>query len=194
MENIKFEKKLQELELNKKDFVKIVRMPYQTLMNWKSKGETPTWVDTWLEKYEEEKTFSNVKGKITINKTTMENTRELLKQKYLMLNLRKPQDCLKLSYQYHQVKVNTYFDYYENTFNLFLVLSYEKSYYFTPLNIDNLIVKNPYLNDIPKEILGQILDNGSLKDFYDNMREHMIHDDVQKSNYEDYEFKNGLKS
>ncbi|ECR0853438.1 hypothetical protein F0782_08415, partial [Campylobacter coli] len=104
MENIKFEKKLQELELNKKDFVKIVRMPYQTLMNWKSKGETPTWVDTWLEKYEEEKTFSNVKGKITINKTTMENTRELLKQKYLMLNLRKPQDCLKLSYQYHQVK------------------------------------------------------------------------------------------
>ncbi|EAH8944927.1 hypothetical protein EWX29_08345, partial [Campylobacter jejuni] len=179
MENIKFEKKLQELELNKKDFVKIVRMPYQTLMNWKSKGETPTWVDTWLEKYEEEKTFSNVKGKITINKTTMENTRELLKQKYLMLNLRKPQDCLKLSYQYHQVKVNTYFDYYENTFNLFLVLSYEKSYYFTPLNIDNLIVKNPYLNDIPKEILGQILDNGSLKDFYDNMREHMIHDDVQ---------------
>ncbi|EDP7277820.1 hypothetical protein K0O43_001970, partial [Campylobacter coli] len=127
MENIKFEKKLQELELNKKDFVKIVRMPYQTLMNWKSKGETPTWVDTWLEKYEEEKTFSNVKGKITINKTTMENTRELLKQKYLMLNLRKPQDCLKLSYQYHQVKVNTYFDYYENTFNLFLVLSYEKS-------------------------------------------------------------------
>ncbi|WP_274542464.1 hypothetical protein [Campylobacter jejuni] len=41
MENIKFEKKLQELELTKKDFTKIIGMPYQTLMNWKSKGETP---------------------------------------------------------------------------------------------------------------------------------------------------------
>lgn len=188
-----FSNRLKQLDLTREDFSKLVGMNYNSVANWKSK-EIPIWVDTWLEKYEEEKTFSNVKGKITINKTTMENTRELLKQKYLMLNLRKPQDCLKLSYQYHQVKVNTYFDYYENTFNLFLVLSYERSYYFTPLNIDNLIVKNPYLNDIPKEILGQILDNGSLKDFYDNMREHMIHDDVQKSNYEDYEFKNGLKS
>ena len=73
------------------------------------------------------------------------------------------------------------------------MLSYEKSYYFTPLNIDNLIVKNPYLNDLPKEILRQILENGNLKDFYDNMREHMIHDDVQKSNYKDHEFENGLK-
>ncbi|HEA8173599.1 TPA: hypothetical protein RXN40_001693, partial [Campylobacter jejuni] len=123
-----FSNRLKQLDLTREDFSKLVGMNYNSVANWKSK-EIPIWVDTWLEKYEEEKTFSNVKGKITINKTTMENTRELLKQKYLMLNLRKPQDCLKLSYQYHQVKVNTYFDYYENTFNLFLVLNYEKSYY-----------------------------------------------------------------
>lgn len=188
-----FSNKLKQLDLTREDFSKLVNMSYNSVANWKSK-EIPAWVDSWLEQYEEEKIFSNVKGKITINKTTMENTRELLKQKYLMSALKKPEDCLKLSYQYHQVKVNIYFDYYENTFNLFLVLSYEKSYYFTPLNIDNLIVKNPYLNDVPKEILRQILDNGSLKDFYDNMREHMIHDDIQKSDYEDYEFRNGLKS
>lgn len=83
---------------------------------------------------------------------------------------------------------------YENTFNLFLILSYGKSYYFTPLNIDNLIVKNPHLNDAPKEILRQILDNSSLKDFYDNMREHITHDNIQESDYEDYEFRNGVKS
>ncbi|EAH5886770.1 hypothetical protein CYI61_04360 [Campylobacter upsaliensis] len=111
-----------------------------------------------------------------------------------MSALKKPQDCLKLSFQYHQVKVNIYFDYYENAFNLFLILSYGKSYYFTPLNIDNLIVKNPHLNDAPKEILRQILDNSSLKDFYDNMREHIIHDDIQESDYEDYEFRNGVRS
>ncbi|MBK1999966.1 hypothetical protein JG678_00695 [Campylobacter sp. 2018MI35] len=194
MTNANFEKKIQELKLSKKDFVEIIGMPYQTLMNWKAKNETPIWVDSWFQKYEDAREFYNIKDKVIIDKVMMENIKEFLKQKYLMLNLKKPQDCLKLSYQYHQVRVNIYFDYYENTFNLFLVLSYEKSYYFTPLNIDNLIVKNPYLNDIPKEILGQILDNGSLKDFYDNMREHMIHDDTQKSDYEDYEFRNGLKS
>ncbi|HEF3558337.1 TPA: hypothetical protein R9133_001627, partial [Campylobacter upsaliensis] len=98
-----FSNKLRKLQLSRDEFSKIVGMSYNSVANWKLK-EIPAWVDSWLEQYEEEKTFSNVKGKITINKTTMENTRELLKQKYLMLNLEKPQDCLKLSYQYHQVK------------------------------------------------------------------------------------------
>lgn len=47
---------------------------------------------------------------------------------------------------------------------------------------------------VPKEILRQILGNGNLKDFYNNMREHIIHDNIQEGNYEDYEFRNGLKS
>ncbi|MBZ7987459.1 hypothetical protein [Campylobacter canadensis] len=192
-----FEKKLNELNLTKKEFANMVGAVYNGVVNWNTKGETPKWVDSWLENYEQQKSFNNLVNEVekyTVKEIKMNDIKELLKQKYLMLNLRKTQDCLKLNYQYHQVKINIYFDYYENTFNLFLILSYEKSYYFTPINIDNLIVKNPYLNDVPKEILGQILDNGSLKDFYDNMREHMIHDDVQKSDYEDYEFRNGLKS
>ncbi|ECT4084344.1 TPA: hypothetical protein R2P05_000437 [Campylobacter jejuni] len=185
MDTKEFKIKLIEAEVNNLEFAKLTGLNPKSITNWNQQGKKPPeWVEPFLNYYIKAK-----KKEIKMN-----DIKELLKQKYLMLNLRKPQDCLKLSYQYHQVKVNTYFDYYENTFNLFLVLNYEKSYYFTPLNIDNLIVKNPYLNDLPKEILGQILDNGSLKDFYDNMREHMIHDDVQKSNYEDYEFKNGLKS
>ncbi|MCR6581609.1 hypothetical protein CINS5918_03840 [Campylobacter insulaenigrae] len=192
-----FEKKLNELELTKKEFANMVGAVYNGVVNWNAKGETPKWVDSWLENYERQKSFNNFVNEVekyTVKEIKMNGIKGFLKQKYLMSTFKNIEDCLKLSYQYHQVKVNIYFDYYENTFNLFLVLSYEKSYYFTPLNIDNLIVKNPYLNDVPKEILGQILDNGNLKDFYDNMREHMIHDDVQKSNYEDYEFKNGLKS
>ncbi|WP_462183613.1 hypothetical protein, partial [Campylobacter jejuni] len=41
----------------KKDFAKIVGIPYQTIVNWKSKGETPKWVDTWLENYEYKKFY-----------------------------------------------------------------------------------------------------------------------------------------
>ncbi|EAI7269768.1 hypothetical protein B0619_07285 [Campylobacter lari] len=71
MENIKFEKKLQELKLNKKDFAKIVGMPYQTLMNWKSKGETPIWVDTWLLNYEKAKVLDEISKSIkTFYKTS----------------------------------------------------------------------------------------------------------------------------
>ncbi|MEB2791728.1 hypothetical protein [Campylobacter upsaliensis] len=185
MDTKEFKIKLIEAEVNNLEFAKLTGLNPKSITNWNQQGKKPPeWVEPFLNYYIKAK-----KKEIKMN-----DIKEFLKQKYLMSALKKPQDCLKLSYQYHQVKVNIYFDYYENTFNLFLVLNYEKYYYFTPLNIDNLIVKNPYLNDIPKEILKQILDNGSLKDFYDNMREHMIHDDVQKSNYEDYEFKNGLKS
>ncbi|MCR6572962.1 hypothetical protein [Campylobacter insulaenigrae] len=184
MDTKEFKIKLIEAEVNNLEFAKLTGLNPKSITNWNQQGKKPPeWVEPFLNYY--------IKTKE--KKIKMNGIKEFLKQKYLMSTFKNIEDCLKLSYQYHQVKVNIYFDYYENTFNLFLVLSYEKSYYFTPLNIDNLIVKNPYLNDVPKEILKQILDNGNLKDFYDNMREHMIHDDVQKSNYEDYEFKNGLK-
>ncbi|EAJ7109735.1 hypothetical protein YZ59_04175 [Campylobacter upsaliensis] len=191
-----FSDKLKKLQLSRDEFSKIVGMSYNSVANWKSK-EIPAWVDSWLENYEQQKSFNHLVNEVekyTTKEIKMNDIKEFLKQKYLMSALKKPQDCLKLSFQYHQVKVNIYFDYYENTFNLFLILSYGKSYYFTPLNIDNLIVKNPHLNDAPKEILRQILDNSSLKDFYDNMREHIIHDDIQESDYEDYEFRNGVRS
>lgn len=191
-----FSNKLKELKLSKDDFSKMVGMSYNSVANWKLK-EIPSWVEPFIENYEQQKKldyFINEVEKYTTKEIKMNDAKEFLKQKYLMSALGKPRDCLKLSYQYHQVKVNIYFDYYEDTFNLYLVLSYEQYYYFTPLNIDNLILKNPYLNDIPKEILRQILDNGNLKDFYNNMREHIIHDNIQESNYEDYEFRNGLKS
>ncbi|WP_232364889.1 hypothetical protein [Campylobacter aviculae] len=38
--------------MSKKDFVGIIGMPYQTLMNWKSKDETPAWVEPFLYYYE----------------------------------------------------------------------------------------------------------------------------------------------
>ncbi|WP_300446157.1 hypothetical protein [Helicobacter typhlonius] len=60
MQNTEFEQKLEQLGLSKKEFTAIVGMPYQTLMNWKQKEQTPIWVDSWLENYAKAKTLDNV--------------------------------------------------------------------------------------------------------------------------------------
>ncbi|MBE3606341.1 hypothetical protein CCAL13119_05120 [Campylobacter sp. RM13119] len=60
MTNIEFEVRLNELNLSKKEFVEIVGMPYQTLMNWKQKDETPYWVEPFLYYYEKGKTLDEL--------------------------------------------------------------------------------------------------------------------------------------
>ena len=60
MTNVNFENKLNELNLSKKEFVQIVGMPYQTLMNWKQKDETPYWVEPFLFYYEKGKTLDEL--------------------------------------------------------------------------------------------------------------------------------------
>ncbi|EGD3450257.1 hypothetical protein IBD56_001100 [Campylobacter coli] len=47
-----FEKKLNELELTKKEFANMVGAVYNGVINWNAKGETPKWVDSWLLNYE----------------------------------------------------------------------------------------------------------------------------------------------
>lgn len=60
MKNTEFEQKLEQLGLSKKEFTAIVGMPYQTLMNWKQKEQTPVWVDSWLENYAKAKTLDQI--------------------------------------------------------------------------------------------------------------------------------------
>lgn len=64
MTNTNFEQVLQHLELTKKDFAQIVGMPYQTLMNWKQKDETPIWVDSWIENYKKARKYEIIKALI----------------------------------------------------------------------------------------------------------------------------------
>ncbi|STQ86196.1 hypothetical protein LS73_000110 [Helicobacter muridarum] len=52
MNNTDFEKRLEALKISKKDFSEIIGMPYQTMMNWKQKDETPVWVEPFLYYYE----------------------------------------------------------------------------------------------------------------------------------------------
>ncbi|EOA2863898.1 hypothetical protein ACJY7S_001695 [Campylobacter upsaliensis] len=108
-----FSNKLKKLQLSRDEFSKIVGMSYNSVANWKSK-EIPAWVDSWLENYEQQKSFNHLVNEVekyTTKEIKMNDIKEFLKQKYLMSALKKPQDCLKLSFQYHQVKVNIYFDY-----------------------------------------------------------------------------------
>lgn len=55
-----FEKKLANLNLTKKEFANLVGAVYNGVVNWNTKGETPKWVDSWLENYAKAKTLDNV--------------------------------------------------------------------------------------------------------------------------------------
>ncbi|MBS4407343.1 hypothetical protein [Campylobacter vulpis] len=55
MTNDTFEKTLLDLNLSKKDFANLANIPYQTLMNWKAKNQTPSWVKPFLSFYEKSK-------------------------------------------------------------------------------------------------------------------------------------------
>ena len=48
------------VNLSKKEFVELVGMPYQTLMNWKQKDETPYWVEPFLYHYEKGKSLDDL--------------------------------------------------------------------------------------------------------------------------------------
>ncbi|MGG7074340.1 hypothetical protein U5B43_08835 [Campylobacter sp. 9BO] len=60
MSNLEFENRLNELNLSKKEFVELIGMPYQTLMNWKQKNETPYWVEPFLKHFEKSRAFDEL--------------------------------------------------------------------------------------------------------------------------------------
>ncbi|EAI3942828.1 hypothetical protein APO40_06145 [Campylobacter coli] len=59
-----FEKKLNELELTKKEFANMVGAVYNGVINWNAKGETPKWVDTWHINYEKAKVLDEISKSI----------------------------------------------------------------------------------------------------------------------------------
>lgn len=116
--------------------------------------------------------------------------RNKLSQQCKMQKCFNASDCLKLTYQYNSVKVALYFDEYDEiTCNLFLILSYENYVYFTKIDIDALVTKNPYLEDIPFVVLEQIRKDESLQNFYDVMRDKIQNTGLKKSSYNHQDFK-----
>ncbi|CUU77832.1 acyl carrier protein [Campylobacter hyointestinalis] len=183
-----FETKLNELNLTKKEFANMVGAVYNGVVNWNTKGETPKWVDSWLENYE------NVEKKIESDK--MLDIRAFLTNQYNLQTSQKEDDCLKLNYKFNNVSVNLYFDIYDvDSIAFHMILIYEESYYYTALNIDNIISRNQYLTKVPENILFKILTNGSLDKFYNNMRQRILEDKFIASKYsQDIDFKKVLKN
>lgn len=119
--------------------------------------------------------------------------RQKLSQEYKKQKCYKPEDCLKLAYQFNAVKVALYFDEYDEiTYNLCLILSYGDDIYFTRIDIDVLAIQKLYLDKIPSAILNQIKEEGGLDNFYDVMRDKIQNAEIKKSSYKNPDFKQAV--
>ena len=106
-----------------------------------------------------------------------EEVKKHLVNRYNMLEFKTKKTCLKYHYLYSGVNVNVFFDAYDiDSLSLCLILSYEKSYYYTSLNIEDTSIRTEYLEKIPPEILDRILVDSHLVDFYNNMEMHILED------------------
>ena len=56
-----FESTLKRLDLSKADFAKMVGAVYTGVINWNVRGQTPKWVQSWLENYEKARKFDKIK-------------------------------------------------------------------------------------------------------------------------------------
>ena len=66
-----FKSRLKECGLTIKEFAEICGIHHTTISTtWKSKNETPRWVDTWLDNYLKAKTLDNVKDVICSDSPT----------------------------------------------------------------------------------------------------------------------------
>lgn len=74
--------------------------------------------------------------------------------------------ALKYCYQYHKVKINIYFDAYDDQIpTMCLIMHYNKEYYLKTMSLPNIY--SGYLAGLPKSILPRLLDaNGRLFEFY----------------------------
>lgn len=68
-----------------------------------------------------------------------------------------------------------FFDAYEiDSLSLCLILSYDKKYYYTSLNIKDTSIRIKYLDKVPSEILERILVESHLNAFYENMEKQIL--------------------
>jgi len=123
-------------------------------------------------------------------------TKEKLLEEYSRLKSPKETTAIKYWYQYKCVNVNIFFDAFDGeNLSLSMVLVYEKSYYYTSLNINNSRISKEYLVEIPRDILEQILDeNNMLDNFFKSIEEHIVLENATFINYNnDKIFSNTLK-
>lgn len=91
------------------------------------------------------------------------------------LNFKGKGTCIKYRYVYNNVIVNLYFDAFDTySKSLTLILSTEKQFYFTTLNIMNPSIRKEYLPELPFIFLARILVNNELDYFFSYMEEKIL--------------------
>jgi len=122
-------------------------------------------------------------------------TKEKLLKEYRGLTFPKETTAIKYWFQYKNVNINIFFDAFDKLSpSLSMVLIYNKSYYYTSLNIKNTEISKEYLAEIPPDMLKQILDNNILDSFFNSIDEHIAKEKAIYINYiNDKIFKNTLK-
>lgn len=104
-----------------------------------------------------------------------EHVRTKLLNDYSQLDFKGKSTCLKYRYEYNNVSVNLYFDAYDPDSNtLTMILSTEKQFYFTTLNVMNTRIRKEYLPKLPYIFLNKILVNNELDDFYNHMEDKIL--------------------
>lgn len=104
-----------------------------------------------------------------------EQVRTKMLTDYSQLNFKGKGTCVKYRYDYNDVTVNLYFDAFDpGSYSLTMILSTEKQFYFTTLNVMNTRIRKEYLPELPLIFLSKILVNNELDDFYMHMEEKVL--------------------
>lgn len=104
-----------------------------------------------------------------------EQVRTKMLTDYSQLNYKGRGTCVKYRYDYNGVTVNLYFDAFDpHSYSLTMILSTEKQFYFTTLNIMNTRIRKEYLPELQPVFLSKILINNELDDFYIHMEKKIL--------------------
>jgi len=123
-------------------------------------------------------------------------TKNRLESEYNKLKYKELETAIKYRYMYNGVNVNLYFDEYDpDNPCMSMILSYEKEYYYTSLNVKDTNITKEYLEEIPKSILECILDfDAKLDGFFNSIDKHILNNDYCVINYKkDTYFVNTMK-
>lgn len=115
-----------------------------------------------------------------------QEVREYLIEEYNNLEFRRQFTAIKYRFRYNNVDVNIYFDAYDDKApSMSMILAYDRTYYYTSLNINNTEIRTEYLEKIPFAILNQILDeNHHLNSFFEEIEKHILENNKIVINYE----------
>ncbi|MCM1387614.1 MAG: hypothetical protein NC231_09810 [Bacillus sp. (in: Bacteria)] len=116
-------------------------------------------------------------------------------RQYSLLPYKRNITALKYAYNYNGVCVNLYFDGYDVDNPCFtMILVHDKNFYYTSLNVKDTNLTKQYLEEIPKNILCQILFENKLDNFFEKVDNYILRNSPITINYnKDTIFVNTMK-